>query len=178
MSESVFSGWVLYMLDSQTTPPSITPGLVFAGRSLCYWCKALCTMAKKHQKKKPKLTVDVTAQEFAEIGAGIMNRFPGGSSDDFDTCWHAHFYAEPEVCAQVWSLLDIEDNLDAPDDRIAEPCHLLWCLLLLKTYETEPVLSSLCGGVDEDTFSKWAWHFIEKVSYLEQEVVSCFCLVE
>jgi hypothetical protein len=123
------------------------------------------------KKKKPKLTVDVTA----------MNRFPGGSGnnrgDDFDTRWHAHFYAEPEVCAHVWSLLDIEDNLDAPDDRIAEPCHLLWCLLLLKTYETEPVLSGLCGGVDEDTFSKWAWHFIEKVSYLEQEVVSCFSLV-
>jgi hypothetical protein len=34
-------------------------------------------MAKKQmnnqKKKKPKLTVDVTAQEFAEIGAGIMN---------------------------------------------------------------------------------------------------------
>ena len=57
--------------------------------SLCYWCKAPCTMAKKQmnnqKKKKPKLTVDVTAQEFAKIGAGIMNRFPGGSGDDFDT---------------------------------------------------------------------------------------------
>jgi hypothetical protein len=49
-------------------------------------------MAKKqmnNNKKKPKLTVDVTAQEFAELGAGIMNRFPGGScnnrGDDFDT---------------------------------------------------------------------------------------------
>ena len=135
----------------------------------------------KMQKKKPKLTLDVTAQEFAELGAGIMNRFPGGSSKnhggDFDTRWHTHFYAEPEVCAHVWSLLDIEDNLDAPNDRIAEPSHLLWCLLLLKMYEMEPVLSGLCGGVNEGTFSKWAWHFIEKVSYLEQEVVSCFCLV-
>jgi hypothetical protein len=46
-------------------------------------------MAKKQmnnqKKKKPKLTVDVTAQDFAEIGATIMNRFPGGSSDEFDT---------------------------------------------------------------------------------------------
>ena len=29
-------------------------------------------------------------------------------------------------------------------------------------------------GVDEDTFRKWAWYMIEKVSYLEHEVVSYF----
>jgi hypothetical protein len=104
-----------------------------------------------------------------------MNRFPGGNQRDFDSRWHSHFYAEPEVCADVWSRLDVSDTDPyAPDDRIAEPCHLLWCLLLLKTYNTEPVLSGLCGGIDEGTFSKWAWHFIEKVSYLEEEVVSCF----
>ena len=122
--------------------------------------------------KKPKLTADVMAQEFAELGACIMNHFPSGNERDFNACWHSHFYAKPEVCTDVWSCLNINDDLDAPDDRIAEPSHLLWCLLLLKTYETEPVLSSLCSGIDEDTFSKWAWHFIEKVSYLEHEVVS------
>jgi hypothetical protein len=37
-------------------------------------------------------------------------------------------------------------DLDAPDDKIAEPCHLLWALLLLKTYKTESVLAGLCGG--------------------------------
>jgi hypothetical protein len=131
--------------------------------------------AKKPKAKKPKLTADVTASEFAELGGEIMNRFPGGNQGDFYSRWHSHFYAEPEVCADVWSRLDVNDTDPyAPDDRIAEPCHLLWCLLLLKTYNTEPVLSGLCGGIDEGTFSKWAWHFIEKVSYLEQEVVSCF----
>ena len=114
--------------------------------------------------KKPKLTADVMAQE---LGACIMNCFPSGNERDFNARWHSHFYAEPKVCADVWSHLDIDDDLDAPDDRIAEPSHLLWCLLLLKTYETEPVLSGLCGGIDEDTFSKWVWHFIEKVSYLD-----------
>lgn len=85
----------------------------------------------------------------------------------------AHFYAEPEVCAYVWAHLDIEDDLGAPDDKIAKPSHLLWCLLLLMTYEMEAVLSGNCKGIDEDTFRKWAWHFIEKVSFLEHEVVSC-----
>jgi hypothetical protein len=131
--------------------------------------------AETPKAKKPKLTADVTANEFAELGGVIMNWFPGGNQRDFDSRWHSHFYAEPEVCANVWSRLDVSNpNPDAPDDKIAESCHLLWCLLLLKTYNTEPVLSSLCGGIDEGTFSKWAWHFIEMVSYLEHEVVSCF----
>jgi hypothetical protein len=133
-------------------------------------------MVKKKQRvKKPRLSTDITAEEFAELGADFFNRVPGGNQRDFDGRWQAHFCAEPEVCADVWRRLEVDNiDLDAPDDKIAEPCHLLWALLLLKTYETESVLAGLCGGVDEDTFRKWAWHFIEKVSYLEHEVVSVY----
>ena len=53
-------------------------------------------------------------------------------------------------CCWYWA------DPDAPDDKIAEPVHLLWALMLLKIYSTEVVLSGLCG-VDEDTFCKWAW---------------------
>ena len=36
----------------------------------------------------------------------------------------------------------------------------------------EAVLSSMCD-MDEDTYQKWAWHLIDKVScYFECEVVS------
>jgi hypothetical protein len=132
-------------------------------------------MSKVQRAKKPRLSADVTAREFAELGAEFMHRDPDGNKRDFDSRWQAHFCAEPEVCADVWMRLDVDaTDPDAPDDKIAEPCHLLWALLLLKTYDTESVLAGLCGGVDEDTFRKWAWHFIEKVSYLEHEVVSCF----
>jgi hypothetical protein len=109
---------------------------------------------KKPKAKKPKLITDVTASEFAALGGKIMNPVPGGNQGDFYSHWHSHFYAEPEVCAIVWNCLDVNDmDPYAPDDRSAEPCHLLWCLLLLKTYNTETVLSSLCGGITEGTFS-------------------------
>ena len=50
--------------------------------------------------------------------------------------------------------------------------HLLWALMLLKTYETEPGIASWVGGIDEKTLRKWAWVFIEEISFLEPEVVS------
>jgi hypothetical protein len=109
---------------------------------------------KKPKAKKPNLITDVTASEFAALGGEIMNPVPGGNQGDFDSRWHLHLYAEPEVCAIILNRLDVNDTGPyAPDDRSAEPCDLLWCLLLLKTYNTEPVLSSLCGGINKGTFS-------------------------
>jgi hypothetical protein len=134
--------------------------------------------AEKMRKpaKKTKLSRYLTVDEFKKLGAELMNRDPGGSDGRvFQERWTQHFLAEPVVVADVWQRLavDIEADPDAPDDRIAEPVHLLWALMLLKMYSTEAVLSGLCG-VDEDTFRKWAWYMIEKVSYLEHEVVSFF----
>jgi len=108
---------------------------------------------KKQVRKKAKLTVDVTVEEFKSLGGELMNRHAAGNAADFDTRWMSCFGAEPEVCADVWRRLEVEEaDPDAPDDKIAEPSHLLWSLLLLKTYETEPVLSGICGGCDEGTF--------------------------
>jgi hypothetical protein len=132
------------------------------------------TMGKS--AKKTKLSTDVTVEEFTTLGAELMNRDEGGSDGRvFQERWTQHFLAEPVVVADVWQRLavDIEADPDAPDDKIAEPVHMLWALMLLKIYSTEAVLSGLCG-VDEDTFRKWAWYMIEKVSYLEHEVVSFF----
>lgn len=117
--------------------------------------------------KKPRLTADVTSEEFKSLGAEMMCRHTAGSTGAFSARWISYFGVEPEVCEDVWRRLDVDD----PDDKYAEPVHLLWALLLAKTYETEAVLTGICGGCHEDTFSKWAWHFLTKISYLEQEVV-------
>jgi hypothetical protein len=118
--------------------------------------------------KKPRLAADVSTEEFKALGAEIMRRHTAGAAEAFNTRWISYFGVEPEVCEDVWRRLDA----DEPDDWYAEPVHLLWALLLVKTYETEAVLTGICGGCHEDTFSKWAWHFLTKISYLEQEVVS------
>ena len=106
----------------------------------------------KSANKKTKLSTDVTAEEFRRLGADLMNRSAEDHGKVFQERWTAHFEVEPEVIADVWQCLvaDIEED-DTPEEKIAEPSHLLWALLFLKVYSTEAVLSSICG-VDEDTY--------------------------
>jgi hypothetical protein len=80
-------------------------------------------------------------------------------AEAFNARWMSFFGVQPEVCEEVWRYL----NADEPEDQSAETVHLLWALLLVKTYGTEAVLAGICGGCHEETFSKWAWHFLEKI---------------
>ena len=127
-----------------------------------------------------------SAAHFIIIGAEILNRaapltttMGAGHrrrrwSRAFNERWTAHFHVEPEVCEDVWKRLEIVE-FDGIEEE-GEPSHLLWAFLFLKTYATLSVLSSMCGGVDEDTISKWVWIFVSKISYLEFDVVSLFYL--
>lgn len=135
-------------------------------------------MSNRGDKKRTRRTTPelenrfLSGPQFARLGNQIMNRSSSGSQSAFESRWQQHFNAEPDVCLEVWNRLEVEDHWESgPDDRSAEPQHLLWALLFLKTYATESVLAGMCGGVDEDTFSTWAWRFIEKISYLDSEVV-------
>ena len=117
-----------------------------------------------------KLSKDLRVKEFEQLGTEIMNR--GGTSNcKFEVRWISHFQVVPYVIAVVWEMLHIDTN--GEEDKGSEPKHLLWALLLLKTYQSEAVLAGICG-CHEDTFRKWSWNFILKISYLEHEVVSCF----
>jgi hypothetical protein len=59
-------------------------------------------------------------------------------------------------------------------EKYAMPKHLLWAALFLKTYEAEGVLAGMVGPVDEKTFSKWVWYFVDKLHLIEQDVVRIF----
>ena len=79
-----------------------------------------------------------------------------------------------KTIAKVWDLLG------RGFDRLPEGAtkrRLLWSLLLLKQYGTEESHAAQVGGVDEHTFSSWAWYFLEEVSYLESIVVSFHALL-
>lgn len=123
-------------------------------------------------KEKSKRMLEITAEEFKELGGEIMNRFPGRSSQKFQRRWASHFAVDPIVMADVWNRLQIEK-----EDRFAEPKHLLWAILFLTQYTNESDLAGKCGAVHEDTFRKWSWYFIALIASLEAEVVSiqsCF----
>ncbi len=48
----------------------------------------------------------------------------------------------------------------------------MWALMQLKRLETEENLAAFAGGVDEKMDLKWAWLFVDMLSYLDPDVVS------
>ena len=114
------------------------------------------------------------AHVFEGIGMGFMNRarqpnvLPQARSLDEQRRYRAFFGASPVVCSQVWERLSPNDTID----RLARPKHLLWALLFIKVYASEPVLCTLVDCPDEKTFRKWTRLFVESISYLESEIVS------
>lgn len=80
------------------------------------------------------------------------------------------------VAAVCWHWLANQGSTQARGASM--DCHL-WGLYLLKSYDTEENCASRCGGVDENTFEHWVWHFVDEISFLEGEIVSsfeCLCL--
>ena len=134
---------------------------------------------KRQATTTPQIEEDeeVTVQSFIEIGGDLMNKSPPSLINQkgiksFSERWTSYFNAEPEVCMEVWSRLQ-STSFDGIDDTNERPQHLLWALLFLMVYATESVLSGICE-CDEDTFRLYAFRFVEKISYLEFDVVSRF----
>jgi hypothetical protein len=46
-------------------------------------------------KEKSKRMLEITAEEFKELGGEIMNRFPGRSSQKFQRRWASHLLSIP-----------------------------------------------------------------------------------
>jgi hypothetical protein len=112
------------------------------------------------------------AYVFMLEGLKIMNKkFTPSSLESYTSLrlFRSLFGTSPDICAKLWTMLSPQTNKKI--DYLARPKHLLWGLMLLKIYATEPVLSSLAGGCDVQTFRKWAWQFVRAIAQLEDEVV-------
>ena len=72
------------------------------------------------------------------------------------------------VCSLAW-LLVVDGWTNRP--KQATKIRFLWALSLLKTYDTETNMANSCG-VDEKTFRKWAWFFIQELSFRIGDIVS------
>ena len=83
----------------------------------------------------------------------------------FGTSW--------EICADIWDgLVEIEHPVLSK--RGVQNYHLLWALMLMKTYQTESVLGGMCKGATEKTFRKWSWSFVTAVADLSYAKVKNF----
>ena len=96
---------------------------------------------------------------FVFVSQGMIGRTAGLHSVPQERRFRCLFGVAPHVCSTIWHIFG--GNL--PNG--GQPQHLLWCLLLLKVYGTEIVLSTI-AGVDRKTFRKWAWEFVYAISAL------------
>ena len=79
------------------------------------------------------------------------------------------FGTDPFIVSLVWFLLSQSGWIKKINE--AKPLHLLWSLNFMKNYSFEHTSSSLFH-VDEKTFRKWVWFFVEGISTLASKVVS------
>jgi hypothetical protein len=89
-----------------------------------------------------------------------------GGNHILDRDFRAHFGVNAHVCQKIWELC--EDNFFAKNIL---PKHLLWGLLFLKTYSTEPILATMTG-ISRKSFRLWAWQVISIVASKKRDVVS------
>jgi hypothetical protein len=103
---------------------------------------------------------------FLSIGATIsaLRTIEGRSAVEF---FKASYGINHEVCSHTWELMSVYRTKPTR----ANPKHLLWALILLKSYGTEKFLARL-WGTDEKTFRKWSWKMIEGISLMHRRVVS------
>jgi hypothetical protein len=105
---------------------------------------------------------------FEQLGSELMQRDdPRRQTRTGERRFRSTFGTSAAVCSRLWYLLQPGKTMP----QGASPRHLLWALMLLKIYSTESVLSTMAQGVDEKTFRKWAWMFVDEISYLEASVV-------
>lgn len=69
--------------------------------------------------------------------------------------------------SELWNMLDPTTTIS----HRAKPKHLLWTLVFLKVYQTEPVHLQLTGCKSRDTFRKWVNRFALAIANLEDRVI-------
>ena len=98
---------------------------------------------------------------FRYLASGMTNRAVGLHSISEERRFRALFGITLEHCYVLWRK--IQGTL--PEG--SQPTHLLWALLLLKTYATEDVLCTIIQ-VDAKTFRKWSWIIISSISNIKE----------
>jgi hypothetical protein len=121
-------------------------------------------------KKKPIYT-KLDGQYFEQAGMILLGRPTDGSEEIRRRRFKSSFGCSPTVVARIWNLIDPYEDEYLSNISGMTPNHFLWAFLFLKVYSTE-AQHSITVGVDEKTFRKWSWLFVEEISNLVGEVVS------
>jgi hypothetical protein len=125
---------------------------------------AMLPATVKRQKRVTRS--DPLAKAFERKGLELLNRNSTPySTETSDQRFKAHFGVPPEICADVWLRLNPPT---LPNKATIE--HLLWSFFLLRQYPKEAIGATI-ADVHEQTWRNWSWHFVDRVSQLEVDVV-------
>lgn len=102
----------------------------------------------------------IDSKVFLNIGCSYVKHNINGSRITGYRRFRAFFGVDPIVCSIVWEQL----KNDRPPR--SKPKHLMWALMFLKIYTTENVFRGIVG-VDEKTWRKWIWIFIDLMASLK-----------
>ena len=112
--------------------------------------------------------VDVTTYMFISIGNDMMGwRQLSSSASNLTTAmrqFRSAFGINLLICRHVWNMI----GRIAPHNIIwlANPKYLLWAFLFLKRYDSTEINAAI-AGVDEKTYRKWSWAYIELIAELD-----------
>jgi hypothetical protein len=98
----------------------------------------------------------MSEDEFYVQGCNITKHKPSNSYRIGIRRFRGLFGSTPQICSIIWARIAADNAHPAG----SQPVHLLYALLLLKTYGTEEECKAMTGR-DEKTFRKWAWMYID-----------------
>jgi hypothetical protein len=121
------------------------------------------------------MTDNIPASTFSHLGRALADRRHNACqrSDEYERRRFKAFYGtSADKCSRLWWMIHHTAKSYQEIGGGAQPQHLLWALMWLKTYNTDIYLSGVVG-VDENTFRKWYWKFVMAISFLKDKIVSC-----
>ena len=116
----------------------------------------------------------LSADEFEELGRYVAKYGHTNSEKVRLRRFKAEFGVAPDVVVDAWDLLleskFLQSLLNGTSRQPKNPEHLLWALMLLKQYSLTTVLAKTVK-VDEKTFRKWSWIYLQALAELDRVVV-------
>lgn len=84
-----------------------------------------------------------------------------------NTKFNSWFGTSAFVCSKIWKHI----LLLGPLKRGCYPKRLLWCLMFMKSYPHEHIISVVLKTT-EKTARKWIWYIVELIASISEKVVS------
>ena len=69
------------------------------------------------------------------------------------------------------TTVDVWNRCDFDHEAKLRPKHLLWALLMMKTYSSQAIMAAL-AGTTRKTFRKWAWKAMRVMADSHSDIVS------